>query len=193
MLQVSELTCARGRRTLFSSLAFGMQAGEVLQVVGGNGRGKSTLLRVLMGLYTDYQGNIDWHLDTPPLYLGHRIGVKAGLTVLENLAWQAVLRSDCPRRRPFDEVLAVLGLSACRQVRCAGLSEGQKKRVSLAPFFLFRHACWLLDEPFSGLDAEGQALLVNAMDDHVNGGGSVMLTSHQPVPFTAGVTTLELA
>lgn len=193
MLQVSELTCARSGRLLFSELAFELESGQVLQVVGGNGKGKSTLLRILVGLYSDYEGNIDWLPDEPPLFLGHRIGVKGGLTVLENLSWQAALRQDLPREREPDQVLSQLALSDYGSVRAARLSEGQRKRLSLAPFLMLRHDCWMMDEPLSALDQEGQVMLLALMDEHVAAGGAVLFTSHQVVTLTSGVTTLELA
>ena len=94
MLQVQNAGCERDGRLLFEDLAFSLAPGELLQVVDGNGSGKSTLLRVLLGLYTDYQGDIKWAVDEAPLYLGHRLGIKQSLTVIENLRWFGVLREE---------------------------------------------------------------------------------------------------
>lgn len=177
---------------MLDSIDFELAAGQSLQVLGGNGQGKSTLLRILIGLFSDFEGDIDWSLETPPLYLGHKIGVKNGLTVLENILWQRQLRADLEQRSTVESTLDALALSDYRHSFCARLSEGQRKRVGLARYFLLKHACWILDEPFSALDAGGIDQLLAAMNEHVNGGGSIIFTSHQAVRLSVDLQTLDL-
>ena len=111
MLQVQNAGCERDGRLLFGDLSFSLAPGELLQVVGGNGSGKSTLLRVLLGLYTDCQGDITWSVDEAPLYLGHRLGIKQSLTVIENLRWFGVLRNAQVDEVRIDEAVYKLGLT----------------------------------------------------------------------------------
>ncbi len=193
MLKVRQLSCERGRRSLFQALDFDLAASQGLQILGGNGQGKSTLLRILVGLYSEYEGEVDWDLELPPLYLGHRIGVKHGLTVIENLNWQLTLRSDLTSKAAIADALEALGLLEFGGTLCASLSEGQRKRVGLARYLLLEHKCWILDEPFSSLDADGVTLLRDLMNQHIESGGSAIFTSHQPVELSAGLNTVDLS
>ena len=190
MLQVSSLTCVRDRRRLFSAVSFSLSAGELLQVVGGNGTGKSTLLRILVGLFTDFEGEVSWDLNQAPLYLGHRPGVKTGLTVLENLRWPVVLRGGDAGR--IEEALGALGLSGFEDTPASQLSEGQRKRVGLAQFLLVDNPCWIMDEPFSAIDAEGLGFLRSCMEKHVDAGGAVLFSSHQDMGVDRPLRTVAL-
>ena len=192
MLQVKGLSCVRARRPLFGSLSFSVAAGELLQVVGANGSGKSTLLRCLLGLYTGYEGEIDWQLDQPPLYLGHKVGVKASLTVVENLRWFARLRDLRADDEAMRQALRALRLEGYGHLPCGRLSEGQRKRVALAQFLLCRNTCWIMDEPFSAIDAPGAELLTARMTDHLDSGGAIVLSSHQAVALDRRVKQVTL-
>jgi len=192
MLQVKELSCTRDQRPLFSSLSFAVAPGELLQVVGANGSGKSTLLRCLVGLYTGFEGEIDWQLEEAPLYLGHRPGVKASLTVLENVTWLAGLRGLSLNPGDIRQALTSLRLDGYDDVSCNRLSEGQRKRVALAQFLLCPNYCWVMDEPLSAIDDKGLEFLTGRMSEHLDQGGAIILSSHQPVPIDRPVHSVTL-
>lgn len=192
MLQVKALSCTRDQRRLFSSLSFSVAGGQLLQIVGANGSGKSTLLRCLVGLYSGYEGEIDWSLEEAPLYLGHRSGVKDSLTVLENLRWLTSLRNLTLTDDEVQETLKLLRLQGYDDVVCGRLSEGQRKRVVLAQFLLCPNRCWVMDEPLSAIDDRGLELLTDRMGDHLEGGGAIILSSHQPVPIDRPVSSVTL-
>ena len=192
MLRVKGLSCIRGQRPLFTSLSFSVDAGELLQVVGANGSGKSTLLRCLLGLYTGYDGEIDWRLDQAPLYLGHRAGVKGSLTVRENLHWLAALRNLPVADEDVRQTLRALRLEGYGDVPCGRLSEGQRKRVALAQFLICRNSCWIMDEPFSAIDDRGLEFLTARMMDHLDSSGIIILSSHQAVHVDRPVNSVTL-
>jgi heme exporter protein A len=192
MLEVSALSCDRDRRRLFSDLTFSLSEGHLLQVVGGNGSGKSTLLRTLLGLYTGFSGQIEWSLDEAPLYLAHKPGVKNSLTVGENLRWSCSLRDRSINDTEMDETLTALKLIGYQHTLCGHLSEGQRKRVSLGQFLLCENRCWVMDEPFSAIDSQGLDFLNTLLQQHLDGGGAVILSSHQAVQIDHPVTTLAL-
>lgn len=192
MLHATGLGCERDRRQLFSALDFSLAPSQVLQVTGPNGSGKTTLLKILMGLYTEFEGEVDWALEQSPLYLGHRPSVSPRLTVIENLDWLCGLYDRQVDENDMDEVLAALGLDGYQDTFCNSLSEGQRKRVNLARFILCPNKCWIMDEPFSSIDTLGLGYLQDRMQDHVAGGGSIILTSHQALTLDTQIHRLEL-
>ena len=181
-----DLSCERGGRPLFAGLGFTLEPGAAVQVLGANGAGKSTLIRTLIGSATDYRGEILWGGKPYPsslaqmrqslLFIGHNAGVRRGLTPLENLSWYGARRADALA------ALEAVDLYGFEDALCQQLSAGQARRVALARLFLPTVASlWILDEPFAALDVRGVARLESRMEDHLAEGGSILLTSHQPV------------
>jgi heme exporter protein A len=204
MLEVSDLECRRGDRTLFSGLSFGLESGTLLHVRGRNGSGKTTLLRALCGLLMPESGEIRWrgesirslaedyHRDT--LYFGHLNGIKHDLSGIENLRVAAVLDGDRPDEAELLDALEQMGLGGIEDLPTKVLSQGQKKRVALSRLLLSKAALWILDEPFTALDTDAVDLLQMLIARHVADGGMVILTTHQEVGLTSGqIRRLHLA
>src|ERR1035437_7770468 len=168
--------CVRGGREVFSGLDFEASSGEALAIIGANGSGKTSLLRMIAGLLVVADGSIglsdgDAELTLPEQahYLGHRDALKPALSVMENLSfWQDFLGGEA-----FDaaESLAAVGLDHAAQLPAAYLSAGQRRRLSLARLLAARRPVWLLDEPTSALDAAGQTMFAALMGDHLSRGG----------------------
>lgn len=192
MLQVRNAGCERDGRLLFEDLSFSLAPGELLQIVGGNGSGKSTLIRVLLGLYTDCQGDINWSVEEAPLYLGHRLGIKQSLTVIENLRWFGVLREAPVNEVRIDEAVYKLGLTGFEDSLCAHLSEGQRKRVALGQFLIMNNPCWVMDEPFSAIDADGLSFLMAILQEQLDVNGGIIISTHQPITIDRPINTLAL-
>lgn len=189
LLSARQLSCIRQDRVLFEQLDLQLHAGEVLQIAGKNGAGKSSLLRILAGLADPEDGEI--YYQQQPLaqsaedyadnlcFIGHLAGVQPQLTALENLQfWRA-----CFALTPADDwaLLAQLGLAGLEDIPCQQLSAGQQRRVSLARLWLTAAHIWILDEPFTALDQSAIAALTKRIAAHCDAGGAVLLTSHQPV------------
>jgi heme exporter protein A len=203
MLEVEDLSCRRGDRTLFTGLSFTLAGHTLLHVRGRNGSGKTTLLRALCGLLRPDHGSIRWRgepigeladdYNRELLYFGHLNGIKADLTGLENLRVAATLDQDPAADHQIDAALARIGLAGFEDLPTRMLSQGQKKRVALARLILSKAPLWILDEPFTALDVEAVALLEALIAEHVAGGGAVVLTTHQEVALTRGeIRRLEL-
>lgn len=196
MLDVSDLECRRGDRTLFSALSFAVEPGTLLHVRGRNGSGKTTLLRALCGLLMPETGQIRWngeeirrladdyHRDM--LYFGHLNGIKQDLSGIENLRVAATLDGDRPEEAELWEALEQMGLKGFEDLPTKVLSQGQKKRVALARLLLSQAPLWILDEPFTALDTDAVDLLQMLIARHVADEGMVILTTHQEVPLTSG-------
>lgn len=196
-LSVRQLACERDGRVLFEGLEFTLVAGAALQVEGANGAGKSTLIRTLIGSASDYRGRIEWCGQAYPrglsamraslLYIGHNAGVRRGLSPLENLAWYGAGREDAL------SALDAVGLYGFEDVLCQQLSAGQNRRVALARLYLPASPfLWVLDEPLAALDVAGVASLEAQMNRHMQQGGCLLLTSHQPVTV-APISKINLA
>jgi heme exporter protein A len=187
---VHDLCLERGGRELFRNLSFDVLPGHLLQVDGPNGAGKTSLLRILAGLSRyGFSGRLERHC--PLLYLGHHSAVKALLTPRENLAWHVSGEASYSDQQ-IEEALARVGLYGYEDVPSHALSAGQHRRVNLARLYLSHRALWLLDEPFTAIDKGGVAELEKLLVEHVQRGGAVVMTSHQPLRVAYEVRMLSL-
>jgi len=187
MFEVKKLFCERDERTLFEGLSFYIDSGDVLQIEGQNGSGKTTLLRILCGLSEAFEGELLWKGQSidevtdefyqAMLYVGHLSGVKGALTPEENLLWMRQL-DPFLNRIDILEALEKVGLYGYEDVPCFTLSAGQQRRVGLARLYLSNAPLWILDEPFTALDKKGVAEKEMLISQHVQQGGSVVLTTH---------------
>ncbi len=197
-LVVEKLAAERGDRAVFADLSFVVEAGTLLQVSGANGAGKTTLLRILAGLAAASEGSVAWRLEgtivSPPqaaCFVGHANAFNDALTVLENLTYAAALAGLDAAPPQIGTALDAFGVKALRNRRFGTLSQGQRKRCSLARLLLDpQRGCraWLLDEPFVALDTATQAQLASVISSDLALGGLVIYTSHQAVEINAAKT-----
>jgi heme exporter protein A len=195
MLQAKDLTCIRDERVLFSRLSLHMAPGDILQVTGRNGSGKTSLLKILAGLIRPESGDIQWnqrniqrfaaeyHRDL--LYIGHQAGIKLSLTPLDNLVFYQAAAGAARDERAIWLALEQVGLAGYEEVPAAGLSSGQQRRIAMARLWLSPASLWLLDEPFSALDKDGIVRLQAKFAAHSAAQGMVVFSNHQVLPETA--------
>ncbi|MEF1291191.1 cytochrome c biogenesis heme-transporting ATPase CcmA [Vibrio sp. M260118] len=190
MLEVSQLTAIRDERILFETLSFSVDSGELVQVEGRNGTGKTTLLRIITGLGDRDNGEIYWNKENIEsnrdafhqdlLFLGHQTGVKRELTAYENLRFYLSIHSKkLVDKQAIYNALTKVGLAGREDVPVAQLSAGQQRRVALARLWLSNHKLWILDEPLTAIDKQGVKVLESLFLQHAENGGIVMLTTHQ--------------
>jgi len=203
MLQATDLACLKGDRLLFRGLSFELGAGEMLRVAGPNGVGKTSLLRILAGLALPEYGEVRWQgvevqrdrevFHAQLLCLGHLPGINDLLTPLENLRFALAVAGDRADTASCCEALERIGLGAQLDLPAKVLSQGQRRRVSLARLFLSTgRALWILDEPFTALDVDAVADLADTLSAHCANGGIVVMTTHQDAPFRQAPRTLHL-
>ncbi|BDH45029.1 cytochrome c biogenesis ATP-binding export protein CcmA [Salmonella enterica subsp. enterica serovar Choleraesuis] len=187
MFEAQNLTCIRDERVLFSSLSFCVDPGEIVQIAGRNGAGKTSLLRILIGLTSPAEGQVCWqkmpvnrdreNFHRKLLWCGHQPGVKSTLSAEENLQFY---HPDSDRAARW-QALEACGLVGYEDVAVGQMSAGQQRRVALARLWLTKAPLWLLDEPFTALDPHGIERLTTRFEQHAAAGGMVVLTTHQPL------------
>jgi heme exporter protein A len=198
-IEARALACERGGRLVFSGLSFRVEAGKMLVLIGPNGAGKSSLLRVLAGLIRPAAGSFrvegSSKDDAVVHYLGHADALKPALTLRETLRfWGAVYHQEgrVPVDADFNECAGTVGLGHALDLPVGIFSAGQRRRAGLARLLLSPRPVWLLDEPTSSLDREGEALLGTLMTGQLAGGGVIITATHQELPVCAD-QVLDLA
>ena len=190
LLRADSLSLERSGRQLFVGLSFEVHPGQLVQVEGANGAGKTSLLRILAGLSRyGFEGEVERR--GAMLYLGHQSAVKALLTPRENLAWHVAGEGQYSDAG-IDDALRRVGLYGYEDVPAHTLSAGQHRRVNLARLYLTEAPLWLLDEPFTAIDRHGVAELEQLLARHARQGGAAVLTSHQALAVDWEVKSLDL-
>lgn len=203
ILDVKNLGCVRGDRRVFSDVNFSLAPGAFLQVTGANGSGKTSLLRILCGLLSPAEGQIAWQganihslgeeYFTSVTYFGHRPGVKDEFTANENLRVAAGLSGSEIDNERARQALERMGLAGRDSIPARLLSEGQRRRVSLARLVICNTRLWLLDEILTSLDKAAVALVRSLIEEHLSGGGMAIVATHQELELSGSLTRrLEL-
>jgi len=196
MLKADNVSCLRGERRLITALSFTVQRGRLLAVTGENGSGKTSLLRMLCGLLPAEQGRILWHGEdvrackeryrASLIYIGHLNSLKDDLTPVENVAISVRLAGEAISEGQTCEALEAVGLArSIHRLPTRVLSQGQKRRVSLARLWLSQRSLWILDEPFAALDASATSLLMQQLRSHLNNDGIIIAATHQEIDVGA--------
>ena len=173
---------------IFTNVNFSIHSGEALVVIGCNGSGKTSLLRIMAGLMPSWRGVLTWneevindHLEVQRErvhYIGHVNGIKSSLTPFETLVfWSSLRCQDDPIDRAY-QALRDWEVDHLAHVPCRHLSLGQCRRVGLARLLTSCAKVWLLDEPHTSLDHESCVIFDTMMTTHRARGGMVILTSH---------------
>jgi len=202
MLEVSNLSCIRGDHQLFSGLSFSLNAGELMQVQGENGSGKTSLLRTLCGFMQAAEGEIRWRgkkvddlgeeFNAEMLYFGHLNAIKDELNAVENLRINSGLAGYTVSEQDALNVLRRMGLRRKERLPVKVLSQGQRRRVALSRLLVGDASLWILDEPLAALDIAAVELMQELIGEHLSKGGMVIFTTHQPLLVT-GVKTRQLS
>ncbi|EPE37698.1 cytochrome c biogenesis ATP-binding export protein [Candidatus Photodesmus katoptron] len=190
MLEAKYLTAIRNERVLFRSISFQINFGEFVQIEGRNGVGKTTLLRIIVGLSSCEDGEVYWNSNNIKdnrnlfykdlLFIGHKSGIKQELTVFENLSfYQNITQSTSNTKKEIYYSLMKAGLSGNENSLVAQLSFGQQRRVALARLLLSKQKLWILDEPMIYLDQQGINIFQELFLRHIENGGIIILTTHQ--------------
>ena len=188
-LKVSNLTIERGYKLVVKNFNLLAAPGDLIQIVGKNGSGKTSILRIISGLMPLFEGSVKWEgrsiLSIESYYqvinyLGHSPGLSPELTGYENLDLYKTISGARMLAMDLSEALSICEAKNIAFKPIKSLSAGEKQKIVLARLLMFKCPLWVLDEPFNTLDAKTQGILEHRIDKHILDGGTVVLTSHQP-------------
>jgi len=207
VLTAMDLACQKAQRTLFEGVSFSVPAGSWLHIEGGNGCGKTSLLRILCGLSPAARGQVVWPAsgNSPAIassnprpdrsvlhYIGHALGLKPDLSACDNLCFDAQVGGLPLSREQAMQALAAQGLQSRAHLPVRVLSQGQRQGVALARLRTSAARLWVLDEPLVGLDAQATATARALLQSHVDAGGALVMTSHPDVQLQGPGARLQL-
>lgn len=203
-ITITSLALQRGTRWLYDDINLQIKAGEVIVLRGANGSGKSSLLRAIAGFLPLaegeilYQGNpLKLQKEDCPIrasWYGQSDGLSGEFTARQNLAVMAGMNGAAPDISALLEK-DIFGLSDFLDIETRLLSTGQRQRLALSGLYfnLGEHALWLLDEPNSGLDAEGRTAFESLLSDHQHQGGYAVIASHIPLSRATPHTKFDIS
>ena len=204
MLELINLDCVRGGRTLFRDLNLTVADGTLVQLQGPNGSGKTSLLRIICGLMAPEKGEVRWNgtsisslgeeYSQVLAYLGHRNGIKEELTPFENLMISSGIAGNRLEHQEAQAALNRVGLQSRQNLPVRFLSEGQRRRAALARIITGRAKLWILDEVLAALDTDAAGIVRTVIEGHLRYGGSAIVATHQELQISAAsFQRLELA
>ena len=187
---INNLECVRRNNILFQGLNITIKDGELLQINGANGSGKSSLLQICSGLLEPSTGEILWcnkniknyryEFHNNISYLGHSKAIKAALTIEENMKVMHAL-TGTKSKIDYSLILEKIGMPNMNNILTRDTSTGQKRRVGLTRLYMSESKLWFLDEPFNALDKHGKNIIEKIITRHCNNGGMVLFTTHQKI------------
>ena len=188
-LNAKNLSLTRGGRELFTHLNFIVEPGDLLLIQGENGSGKTSLLKIIAGLIEPDSGSLSWSskniisqrqsFHKNIAWLSHNPGFKGDLTILENIKYESSLRKISMEK--LEDALKRFQLTKFSKIPFRFLSVGQQKRAAIVRMCLIDVKVWLMDEPLSNLDATGQSLVIDLINNHINNSGLCVLASHHEI------------
>jgi heme exporter protein A len=181
-LALEGIACIRGGRLLFEDLSLRLEPGTAALVIGPNGTGKSSLLRIAAGLLNPAAGRVE--RDGAVALMAEASGLDGERRLGDAIGWWARLDGRATAVAP---ALADVGLTAQTDIPVRLLSTGQRRRALLARPIASGAPIWLLDEPANGLDTASVALLEGLVARHRAGGGIVLIATHLPIALPDAV------
>ncbi len=201
MLKLVDVACIRGQGLLFRNLSRSINCGSLLRVHGANGVGKTSLLRIIVGLSSPHTGQVIWkqqpisqdmdYFRTQLLFIGHSDALKPDLTPHENISFLLALGKIRVDEDQLSQDISRWGLGRLKGKPVYSLSKGQRRRLSLMRL-LYGHnkPLWVLDEPFIGLDPKAISVLVALIESHLARKGIVIYTTHQNVDIKSPINKI---
>ena len=193
MLTIENLSFNRDSRIIFKNLAFSLSNASTLIVTGRNGCGKSSLLKIIAGIYEASRGKILWggediqnfrdDFNADLQYIGHKNFLKPQLTTYQNLQYYTQIHDT---EMALNSALEYFEISQYRDCLVKDLSAGWQQKILLAKLLACPATIWLLDEPSNNLDNNNKKLLHNLIKNRIKDRGLIIMTTHDEMFFDLG-------
>jgi len=193
MLIANNLSFIKDNKKIFSDLGFCLSVGSCLILKGGNGSGKTSLLKILAGISKPSAGEVFWGETTidnlgtdftgDSEFIGHSNFLKRDLTIRENLEFHAKLNGSV---ESVDAALNFFGISDLANKKTRNLSAGQQKKALLAKLLSCPTTAWFLDEPSINLDKAAKEQLHGLIKTRIKEDGLVVMATHDEIFFDLG-------
>ena len=189
-ISVNSATCFKNNNTIFSDMNISLKKGEIAMITGPNGSGKTTLIRSLSGIQNLESGNIlinnkdisdrNSNFTEKVLYIGHKNSLNGDMTVIENLEYLDALdlSSKVNNGDKIKVALDYFDIYKYKDYLVSDLSEGNKKKTSLARIIMSEKKLWMLDEPLSFLDDKSSDILIKLILKNQKADGISIISSH---------------
>ena len=185
IIETKDITLYRNDSKIFEGISLDIEKTKLLNIYGRNGSGKTSLLKILTGVTEPTSGIVlnrsdDETLYEKIIYVGHKSGLKSNLTVNENL-YYFIKPEEQNKTNKIDRALEIYQMMHCKNILVKNLSHGQQKKVSLMKTIIADAKVWILDEPYSALDAESIKIFDMTIENYVKQEGSVVVTNHKKI------------
>ena len=189
-ISIDRASCFKGNNMVFENITYSVKNNEMMLIMGPNGCGKTTFIKSICGIQKLESGSIklnsiDINSDSSEhlnniLYIGHKNSLNNDLTVFENLEYLCAFDKSVSNilEQEIKKSLEYFGIAKFKNYLVSKISEGNKKKVSLTRLLLSNKKIWLLDEPLSFIDSEGNTKILDLFNKHINNSGLIILSSH---------------
>lgn len=183
LLELKNISLSRNEKKIISNISLSICDGSVNNIFGYNGSGKTSILKILVGLTEPTSGkvinNIDEEKEYDISYIGHKYGIKNNLTVNENLLY--VSSETTVDQKIIDRMLDNYNMNMFKNYLVKYLSHGQQKKVALMKMGISEAKVWIIDEPYSALDKDAIQIFDTFIYGHISNNGSVVMTNHSSI------------
>jgi heme exporter protein A len=201
-ISVNSATCYKNNSIIFKNASLTLNNGEILLIMGPNGCGKTTFIKSMSSIQNLESGNITFNnIDINDeksnyienaIYIGHKNSLNNDLTVKENLEYLCAFDSTA-NTKTYEKIkksMEFFDLCKHENHMVSELSEGNKKKTSLARLIITEKKIWLLDEPLSLLDNETIDKVLNLFSKHQKNNGIVVVSSHND--FSDNISNVKI-
>ena len=189
LIEIDNISLLRNEKSILENISFQIKKSKALNLYGLNGSGKTSLLKIIVGMTEPTSGFIknisgDEDLFKKTIYIGHKYGTKGNLTVEENLSYALTINSK-NSQLAIKKALETYKMTQQKSMLTKNLSHGQQKKVSLMKTLITNSLLWVIDEPYSALDEESINIFNDTTKEYLENGGALIMTSHKKIkePF----------
>ena len=183
LLEIKNISLSRNDNSILSNINLELNTSSVINIHGRNGCGKTSLLKIIVGITEPTGGVINNNVlsnDNKNItYIGHKHGIKNNLTLSENILFEPSIYND--KQKNIDDMIKRFQMNKYKDYLSKNLSHGQQKKISLIKASLSNAKVWVIDEPYSALDKDAIKILDSCIHEHLSNQGAVIMTNHEPI------------